>query len=122
MKTILLTTALILSHFLYSQSYKATVVGDGNQLQQSIASNQIELIFPTEILESDIMNAASLYSEYFSVVYNNSTHVVKIHYLNNENITRMVTVRFLFSNHIDQVEMNGNTYETFSFYESFLKE
>ena len=123
MRYLLALLFVIQIQIFYAQTEQNTVVVAAtlSEFENNLSQNSLSITFPSSADVVKITSTADFYTDYFTVQYNETTRVAKSHYLNNENISRLVTVRFLFSNNINFVSFNGNTFENTTFFEQYLK-
>lgn len=123
MRYLLALLFVIQIQIFYAQTEQNTVVVAAtlSEFENNLSQNPLSITFPSSADVVKITSTADFYTDYFTVQYNETTRVAKLHYLNNENISRLVTVRFLFSNNINFVSFNGNTFENTTFFEQYLK-
>jgi hypothetical protein len=123
MRYLLALLFVIQIQIFYAQTEQNTVVVAAtlSEFENNLSQNSLSITFPSSADVVKITSTADFYTDYFTVQYNETTRVAKLHYLNNENISRLVTVRFLFSNNINFVSFNGNTFENTTFFEQYLK-
>lgn len=123
MRYLLALLFVIQIQIFYAQTEQNTVVVAAtlSEFENNLSQNSLSITFPSIADATKITSTSDFYTDYFTVQYNETTRVAKLHFLNNENISRLVTVRFLFSNNINFVNFNGNTYENTTFFEQYLK-
>lgn len=122
MKLILCSFILLLSVFSFSQDKvnEAKVV-NSKQFQANKEAGEFKFVFPEITKKEEVERNAAFYKEYFSVIYDESTHSVTIKMVQNNEKNRQIIKRFFVSMNIKQIEMNGTSMQVDEFYQRQLK-
>lgn len=76
---------------------------------------------PEGVVTADVAQSAKYYTHYFSVDYDASTRAAKIKMVTNDEKSRSVIARFLISNNVQFVDVEGTMVATTDLFEKFLK-
>jgi hypothetical protein len=101
--------------------HKVLVLGNTTTLQENLNIGFIEFKMPSVLDEAKIQEVAQNYLDVFTVDFSASSHIAKITFLVNDNLSRMVVNRFLFSCQIDSIDFNGKNFGNFAFFNQFMK-
>ena len=121
MKTLILMFVLF-TGFTFSQDkiFEAKVANP-KQFQESKTSGEFKFIFPKETKKETIEKNAAFYTEFFTTQYDEASHIVTIKMLVNDAKSRQIINRFMISNRISQIEMDGVLFKVDEFYQKQLK-
>lgn len=84
-------------------------------------SGNFKFIMPEGVTAEDVAQSAKYYTHYFTVDYDNSSRAAKIKMVTNDDKSRSVIVRFLVSNNVQTVDVEGTMVSVYDFFEKYLK-
>jgi hypothetical protein len=120
MKTIIITlVALVFSAFSFAQtvSYK----GSGEDVKKGVEKGEFVFVFDAGASAEEINKNANYYTDYFNVAFNDETKTAIITMVDNSEMGRRVITRFLLSNGIKSVALDGQEHTLNDFYDKYLK-
>lgn len=83
-------------------------------------SGVFEFTLPESVTAEQVANAAKYYTQYFTVNFDAKSHQAKIKMEYNQADSRFVIMRFLVSNNIKEIVMDGTTYNLEVFFSKFM--
>lgn len=89
-------------------------------LQKSKSSGLYEFQFPTSLDKATVEKNAAFYTDYFSVQFDDKTKIAKLKMNENNEINRRVILRFLLSNNIKEINLDGKIESVEVFYKNHL--
>lgn len=117
MKTIMMTMiALVIGTFTFAQ----TVEYKGN-IAKAVEKGEFVFVFSEGSSSEDIDKNAQYYTEYFKVAYDAESKEATIVMVDNSEMGRRVITRFLLSNGVKSVTMDGENHSLNDFFEKYLK-
>jgi hypothetical protein len=90
------------------------------ELVKSKELGVFEFTFPTQITKENIQQSAQFYTSYFTVNFSEPTHKVTISMIENNSLNRRIIMRFLATNNISTISIEGTSISTQEFYEKYL--
>lgn len=99
----------------------ASVGGNENAVQKMLAKDYIEFSFPSEVTQERIDHSSKFYVNNFTVDYNKDSKIVKINFVETDEMSKKIVVRFLVSSGIKGVEFNKVIYSPMEFYDKVMK-
>lgn len=96
-------------------------VANPKQFQESKTSGEFKFIFPKETKKETLEKNAAFYTQYFTMQFDEAKHVVTLKMLTNDSKSRQIINRFMISNKITQIEMDGVLYKVDEFYQKQMK-
>jgi 2-phospho-L-lactate guanylyltransferase (CobY/MobA/RfbA family) len=121
MKIVLVFFILITTSSFSQEKFLEAKVVNPSEFLKSKNSGVFEFLFPQKAEKTTVLKNAVFYSTYFKVDFNETSKIAKITMLNNDAQSRQIINRFLISNKISQIEMNGNLLKIDEFYQKHLK-
>lgn len=90
MRYLLALLFVIQIQIFYAQTEQNTVVVAAtlSEFENNLSQNSLSITFPSSADVVKITSTADFYTDYFTVQYNETTRVAKLHYLNKEKISR----------------------------------
>lgn len=105
-----------------SYAQTATVKANQDDFKKALSTGYVEFVFPEEITSEDVNKSAQYYTEYFTVTFNQESHVAKIKLNKSDDpLARKIIQRFLLSSGIRTVHFNEKDYSISEFYNDSLK-
>ncbi len=95
--------------------------GTLKSIEAAKTSGTFEFILPESITAEQVANAAKYYTQYFKVNFDAKSHKAKIVMEYNQPDSRFVIMRFLVSNNIKEIVMDGKTYNLEVFFTNYMK-
>lgn len=123
MKKIIILFAVFLSMngIAYSQEMnQVRIDADKIMLKDQMQSGGFEMFFNQKMDKGEITRNATYYEPYFDVVYNPASGSAQISFKNEDQMSRRVVERFLYSNHIKEVIIGTETLSVTDFVNQFL--
>jgi len=80
-----------------------------------------EFQLPASATKASVAQAASYYTQYFTVTFDESSKKAKLTMVQDDTPGRQVIVRFLVSNNVREITMDGKDYEVQTFFENYIK-
>ncbi len=100
----------------------AKVEGSAAAFEKQVAKGQMEIILPQSADAESVEKSASYYTDYFEVSFNEESKVATINMIDNTASNRRVISRFLLTNGVRNIELDGTNYSINEFYDQFLSE
>lgn len=120
MKTIMFTlVALLFSAFSFAQT--VTYKGSGEDVKKGIEKGEFVFVFGADASAEEINKNANYYTDYFTVSFSDATKTAIITMVDNSEMGRRVITRFLLSNGIKSVAIDGKEHTLNDFYDTYLK-
>lgn len=118
---ILLTILFSINGIAYSQEINQVRIDvDKLMLKDQMKSGGFEMFFNQKIDKGEVRRNAVYYEPYFDVVYNPASGSAQISFKNEDQMSRRVVERFLYSNHITQVIIGTEVLPVKDFVDQFL--
>jgi hypothetical protein len=124
MKTFFYTLILVfgLGSLTYAQENNGIAVGPTkSEFAKGKENGTFKFFLPEGVVKEDVVHSAKYYTHYFTVDYDASTRAAKINMVTNDEKSRNVIVRFLISNNVQFVNVEGTMVPTTDIFEKFLK-
>lgn len=106
--------------FSQEAGYLQAKTGSESVLQKSKSSGLYEFQFPTSLDKATVEKNAAFYKDYFSVQFDDKTKIAKLKMNENNEINRRVILRFLLSNNIKEINLDGKIESVEVFYKNHL--
>ncbi len=118
----LIVLFVLVSGFSFSQDkiFEAKVAKTAD-FADNKSKGEFYFTFPAATDKQVIAKNAAFYTEYFSVQFDERSKLVSIKMVQNDEKSRHIISRFLISNKITQVEMDGTLYKVDEFYQAKIK-
>lgn len=108
--------------FSFGQEVENIAVSNGTkELASSKISGEYEFQFETERTSESVEKAASFYTQYFTVDFDEETQLVKIKMIENTASSRIIIARFLSYNKVQYVKIDGDETSVSDFMDKYLK-
>lgn len=91
------------------------------ELAKGKESGSYKFILPEGANADEVAQSAKYYTHYFTVNYEASSRAAKISMVSNDEKSRSVIVRFLVSNGVQYVNIDGTMVSTNDLFEKYLK-
>lgn len=96
-------------------------VENAAQFAAEKSKGNFEFQLPATATAEAVSEKASYYTQYFTVEFNEKTKKAKIKMVQDDSRSRRVIVRFLVSNEIRTVSMEGKDYLVDEFYKQYIQ-
>lgn len=119
---ILMLMFVLFTGYSFSQDkiFEAKVVNP-KQFQENKEKGEFKFLFPKATEKATLEKNAAYYTEYFTMEFDENKHIVTLKMTTNDSKTRQVVNRFMLSNKITQIEMDGVLYKVEEFYQKQMK-
>lgn len=84
-------------------------------------NGNFKFFMPEGVSAEEVAQSAKYYTHYFTVDYDSNTRAAKISMVTNDEKSRSVIVRFLVSNNVQTVDVEGTMVSVYDFFEKYLK-
>lgn len=119
----LMTLFTLLFFTVASYAQTATVKGNQDELAKTLSEGYVEFVMPEKTTNDDIKESAQYYTDYFTVDFNEETHIAKVNLNDNKDqLGIKIIQRFLLSSGVRTVNFNDKDYSIAQFYNDVLKE
>jgi hypothetical protein len=118
----LIVLFVLISGFTFSQDkiFEAKVAKSAD-FTENKSRGEFYFSFPNATTKEAVDKNASFYTEFFTVQYDEKSHVVSIKMVQNDEKSRHIIKRFLIASKITQIEMDGTSYKVDEFYQQKIK-
>lgn len=107
--------------FVFSQEInQVRIDADKIMLKDQMRSGGFEMFFNQRMDKGEITRNAAYYEPYFDVVYNPASGSAQISFKNDDQMSRRIVERFLYSNHINEIIIGTETLSVTDFVNQFL--
>ncbi len=124
MKTLFYTLLMVFglgSVSLAQDSNGIAVAPTKSEIAKGKESGSFKFVMPEGTTAEDVAQSAKYYTHYFTVDYDNASRSAKIKMVSNDEKSRSVIVRFLVSNNVQTVDVEGSMVSVYDFFEKYLK-
>lgn len=124
MKKIIYSIVLLVSMSSMTYAQEASNIANSNgklELVKSKTSGEYEFTFATERTKESVEKAASYYTKNFSVAFDETSNTATVKMIDNSITARTTIGRFLSSNQVKFVEIDGVNVTVSDFIMSYLK-
>jgi hypothetical protein len=118
----LIVCFVLISGFSFSQDkiFEAKVANSADFMTNK-SKGEFYFTLPSTTKKETVDKNAAFYTKFFSVQYDEQSHLVTIKMVQNDENSRHIISRFLISNKISQINMDGTLYKVDEFYEKKIK-
>ena len=118
----LIVIFVLVSGFSFSQDkiFEAKVAKTAD-FTENKSKGEFYFSFPDATKKEAVDKSAAFYTEFFTVQYDERSHLVSIKMVQNDEKSRHIISRFLIANKITQVNMDGTLYKVDDFYQQKIK-
>jgi hypothetical protein len=117
----ILVALFMVSAYGHAQQANQVLIQVGKEsIKEKINAGSLELFFNVNKDASDIRTSANWYVSYFNVNYDQKTGRAMITFVDQSQMSRKVVERFLISNQITEVVVNGKVMPVQNFMDQFL--
>jgi hypothetical protein len=124
MKTYYFIAVLFISLSISAHSQeksKSAFVKSKSEILKSKENGSYTFTFPKGTKKEEIEQSAKYYTIYFNVIFDELTSEAKINLITNDFKVRHVICRFLASNNIQIINMEGEEFVVEEFYKQYMK-
>ncbi len=104
----------------FAQDVKLANAQSSSELVIAKNTGVYSFIFPTDITNEAIQQAANYYTNFFTVQFNASTRTAKVTLIENTSENRRVILRFLASTRIQKVQVGDTELYLHEFYDQYF--
>jgi hypothetical protein len=105
----------------FAQTTNSASCSSSKHLKEGISSGKIEIVLPSQLTAEEVASFGKYYEPYFFVDFNANNHVATFQMVSNTSESRLVILRFLSANQIQNVIVDGKSYLLQDFYQNFLE-
>ncbi|MCE3295212.1 MAG: hypothetical protein K0R65_926 [Crocinitomicaceae bacterium] len=118
----LIVLFVLVSSFSFSQDkiFEAKVANSAD-FAANKSKGEFYFTFPSATKKETVAKNAAYYTKFFSVQYDEQSHLVTIKMVDNDQSSRQIINRFLISSNITQIEMDGTLYKVGEFYDKKIR-
>jgi hypothetical protein len=123
MKTFFLTLVAVFSLASVSFGQDNTNTATSQSKSQLVTAKEtgiFSFVLPEAITNEDVVKNSKFYVHYFTTEFNDKTKEVKIKMIENNELNRHIMVRFLVSCGIQYIILEGNSFLTQEYFQSFI--
>ena len=122
MKKVLFGFLLFFSaSFTFAQTANSASCASSKQLKEGISAGKIEIILPSQLTAEEVASYGKYYEPFFYVDLNAKNHTATFQMVSNTSESRLVILRFLSANQIQNVIVDGKSFLLQDFYQNFLE-
>ena len=92
-----------------------------SDIKKEAKLGHFQWVFPEKTTAESIQNTAKYYMASFTYTFNETTKTVDVYPINDSEEVRRVMLRFLGANQVSQIKVGEESYELWTFFESFMK-
>lgn len=94
---------------------------NASEITKEAKTGHFQWIFPASTTAEAIQNTAKYYTSSFTYTYDASTQKVDVYPVVDSDEVRRIMLRFLGANQVNKIIVGEESYELYSYYESFMK-
>ena len=92
-----------------------------SEITKEAKLGHFQWIFPAQTTAESIQNTAKYYTTSFTYTYDATTQKVDVYPVADSDEVRRIMLRFLGANQVNKIIVGEESYELYSYYESFMK-
>ena len=105
----------------YAQTEKITIAESATELAKSKDNGSYRFTLHSEVTKEDVKKSAAYYPTFFTLDYDEASHIASIKIINNNEDSRRVLLRFLSSIRSQKIQVDGKNMLIYEFYDLYLK-
>jgi uncharacterized protein Veg len=94
---------------------------NASEITKEGKSGHFQWVFPASTTAEAIQNTAKYYTTSFTYTYDVTTQKVDVYPVLDSDEVRRIMLRFLGANQVNKIIVGEESYELYSYYESFMK-
>lgn len=104
------------------ESTPVAKVESAQKMAEFKQAGKYEFELPASATAEEVKKTATYYTQYFTVRFDDKTKKATLTLTANESMNRQVMERFLISNKVREISMDGETYKVQEFFNKFVRE
>ena len=121
MRHLFFTIFLTVGVLSVAQQITVTSNLSASDIKKEAKLGHFQWVFPQKTTLESIQNTAKYYTTSFTYTYNETTKTVDVYPINDAEEVRRVMLRFLGANQVSQIKVGEESYELWTYFESFMK-
>jgi hypothetical protein len=121
MRHLFFTIFLTVGVLCVAQQITVTSNLSSSDIKKEAKLGHFQWVFPEKTTAESIQNTAKYYMASFTYTINETTKTVDVYPINDSEEVRRVMLRFLGANQVSQIKVGEESYELWTFFESFMK-
>lgn len=121
MRNIFLAIFVAIGFFSFAQQITVISKLNASEINKEAKTGHFQWVFPAQTTAESIQNTAKYYTTYFTYKYDATTQKVDVFPVTDSDEVRRVMLRFLGANQVNKIMVGEESYELYSFYETFMK-
>lgn len=121
MRHLFFTIFLTVGVLCVAQQITVTSNLSSSDIKKEAKLGHFQWVFPEKTTAESIQNTAKYYMASFTYTFNETTKMVDVYPINDSEEVRRVMLRFLGANQVSQIKVGEESYELWTFFESFMK-
>ena len=121
MRHLFFTIFLTVGVLSVAQQITVTSNLSSSDIKKEAKIGHFQWVFPEKTTAESIQNTAKYYTTSFTYTFNETTKTVDVYPINDSEEVRRVMLRFLGANQVSQIKVGEESYELWTFFESFMK-
>ena len=121
MRHLFFTIFLTVGVLSVAQQITVTSNLSASDIKKEAKLGHFQWVFPQKTTLESIQNTAKYYTTSFTYTFNETTKTVDVYPINDAEEVRRVMLRFLGANQVSQIEVGEESYELWTYFESFMK-
>jgi hypothetical protein len=121
MRHLFFTIFLTVGVLSVAQQITVTSSLSASEINKEAKLGHFQWVFPEKTTVESIQNTAKYYTTSFTYTFNQTTKTVDVFPINDSEEVRRVMLRFLGANQVSQIKVGAESYELWSYFESFMK-
>lgn len=121
MRHLFFTIFLTVGVLSVAQQITVTSNLSASDIKKEAKLGHFQWVFPQKTTLESIQNTAKYYTTSFTYTFNETTKTVDVYPINDAEEVRRVMLRFLGANQVSQIKVGEESYELWTYFESFMK-
>ncbi len=121
MRHLFFTIFLTVGVLSVAQQITVTSNLSASDIKKEAKLGHFQWVFPEKTTLESIQNTAKYYTSSFTYTFNETTKTVDVYPINDAEEVRRVMLRFLGANQVSQIKVGEESYELWTYFESFMK-
>ena len=121
MRHLFFTIFLTVGVLSVAQQITVTSNLSASDIKKEAKLGHFQWVFPEKTTLESIQNTAKYYTTSFTYTFNETTKTLDVYPINDAEEVRRVMLRVLGANQVSQIEVGEESYELWTYFESFMK-
>ena len=121
MRHLFFTIFLTVGVLSIAQQITVTSNLSASDIKKEAKLGHFQWVFPEKTTVESIQNTAKYYTTSFTYTFNQTTKTVDVFPINDSEEVRRVMLRFLGANQVSEMKVGAESYELWTYFESFMK-